>query len=144
MNGGFDPVVVNPSGFRVQRASQQTPFYFGGSQVPIHMATGGGIMRINRPPVLPPHLSKMRGGMLRPPVPPLNIAAMRKRQLMTNLNLLNRAYTEKYGGREPYMRSMKDFYDTAIREINAQDLTDEDVFRVMLEHIHQQRLNSGV
>ena len=64
MNGGFDPVVVNPSGFRVQRASQQTPFYFGGSQVPIHIATGGGIMRINRPSVLPRHLSKMRGGML--------------------------------------------------------------------------------
>ena len=64
MNGGFDPVVVNPSGFRVQRASQQTPFYFGGSQVPIHKATGGGIMRINRPPVLLPHLSKIGGGMV--------------------------------------------------------------------------------
>ena len=54
MNGGFDPVVANPSGFRVQRASQQTPFYFGGSQVPVHIATGGGIMRINRPPVITP------------------------------------------------------------------------------------------
>lgn len=65
MNSGFDPVVVNPSGFRIQRESQQKPFYFGGSQVPVHIATGGmdgrGVMRINRPQVLPPHLVKKSG-----------------------------------------------------------------------------------
>ena len=37
----FNPVVVYPSGFRVQRASQQKPFHFGGSSVP--MMRGGGI-----------------------------------------------------------------------------------------------------
>ena len=66
MNGGFDPVVVNPSGFRVQRASQQTPFYFGGSQVPIHIATGGGIMRINRPPIKPAFLMEEMTGITEP------------------------------------------------------------------------------
>ena len=31
MNSGFIPKVVNPSGFRIQTASQQPPFYFGGT-----------------------------------------------------------------------------------------------------------------
>lgn len=61
MNSGFNPVVVSPSGFKVQRQSQQMPFHFGGSQVPVHIMTGGGTMRINRPPVIPPHLAKMSG-----------------------------------------------------------------------------------
>lgn len=68
MNSGFEPVVMYPGGFKIQRQSQQTPFYFGGSQVPVHMATGGmegsgAVMRINRPPVRPPSLA-MSGGML--------------------------------------------------------------------------------
>jgi hypothetical protein len=75
MNSGFSPVVVNPSGFKVQRQSQQMPFHFGGSQVPIHMMTGGGMPREAVPfkqqgrPVMsirpirkpPPHLAKMSG-----------------------------------------------------------------------------------
>ena len=60
MNSGFSPAVVNPSGFKVQRQSQQTPFYFGGSQVPLQQMIGSGVMKVNRPPV---HLG-MRGGML--------------------------------------------------------------------------------
>ena len=42
MNTGFIPVVVSPSGFRVQRASQQVPFHFGASSV-APMMRGGGI-----------------------------------------------------------------------------------------------------
>jgi len=75
MNSGFNPVVVNPEGFKVQRQSQQMPFHFGGSQVPIHMMTGGGMPRVAVPfiqpkrPVMsirpirkpPPHLAKMSG-----------------------------------------------------------------------------------
>ena len=36
MSGGFNPKVVNPYGYRVQTKSGelQTPFFFGGSQVP--------------------------------------------------------------------------------------------------------------
>lgn len=45
MNSGFDPLVVNPYGFKIQTQTQQTPFYFGGSQVPVHMMTGGGMPR---------------------------------------------------------------------------------------------------
>jgi hypothetical protein len=33
MNSGYYPVVVNP-GLRVQTKSNQTPFFFGASQVP--------------------------------------------------------------------------------------------------------------
>ena len=49
METGFNPVVVAPSLWRVQTATQQKPFRFGGSQVPQRMG-GTGIMRINRPP----------------------------------------------------------------------------------------------
>ena len=41
MNSGFNPIVVSPSGFKVQRASQQAPFHFGGSNMP--MLSGRGI-----------------------------------------------------------------------------------------------------
>jgi hypothetical protein len=37
MNSGYYPVVVNPGLKRVQTQSQQTPFYFGGSQVPTNL-----------------------------------------------------------------------------------------------------------
>ena len=43
MNSGFNPVVVAPSAFRVQRASQQIPFHFGASSVAPMMMRGGGI-----------------------------------------------------------------------------------------------------
>jgi hypothetical protein len=43
MNSGFSPAVVNPSGFKVQRQSHQTPFYFGGSQVPLQHMVGRGM-----------------------------------------------------------------------------------------------------
>jgi hypothetical protein len=83
MNSGFNPVVLNPEGFKVQRQSQQMPFHFGGSQVPIHMMTGGGMPRVAVPfiqpkrPVMsirpvrkpPQHLAKMSGGMLNPNTP---------------------------------------------------------------------------
>ena len=45
MNTGFDPVVVAPGLWKTQTASQQTPFRFGGSQVPIHLAMRGSGMR---------------------------------------------------------------------------------------------------
>lgn len=61
MNSGFSPVVVNPSGFKVQRQSQQPPFYFGGSQVPIQKMAGSGVMKINRPPVFTPIMRKNLG-----------------------------------------------------------------------------------
>ena len=52
MNTGFDPVVVAPGLWRTQTASQQTPFHFGGSQVPINLGMrGSGIMKINRPKI---------------------------------------------------------------------------------------------
>ena len=70
MNTGFDPVVVAPSLWKVQTATQQRPFRFGGSQVPAHLGSrGSGMMRkdivpyqqqdrpimmINRPKVPPP------------------------------------------------------------------------------------------
>lgn len=60
MNSGFSPAVVNPSGFKVQRQSQQTPFYFGGSQVQLQHMIGSGVMKINRPPA---YLG-VKGGML--------------------------------------------------------------------------------
>lgn len=41
MNSGFDPLVVAPSSFKLQTASQQVPFHFGGSQVPLHLAMRG-------------------------------------------------------------------------------------------------------
>ena len=40
MNTGFIPVVVSPSGFKVQRASQQAPFHFGGSPLPMYSGRG--------------------------------------------------------------------------------------------------------
>jgi hypothetical protein len=45
MNSGFDPVVVAPGLFKTQTATQQKPFRFGGSQVPIHLAMSGSGMR---------------------------------------------------------------------------------------------------
>lgn len=69
MNSGFDPVVVAPSLWKVQTATQQTPFRFGGSQVPAHLGSRGSgmmrkkivpyqqqerpVMRINRPQTIP-------------------------------------------------------------------------------------------
>ena len=57
MNSGFDPVVVAPGLWRTQTATQQTPFHFGGSQVPIHLGMRGSGMRpvmsirpVRRPP----------------------------------------------------------------------------------------------
>ncbi len=41
MNTGFDPVVVAPGLFKTQTATQQKPFRFGGSQVPIHLGMMG-------------------------------------------------------------------------------------------------------
>jgi hypothetical protein len=41
MNSGFDPVVVAPGLWKTQTASQQMPFHFGGSQVPIHLGMRG-------------------------------------------------------------------------------------------------------
>lgn len=31
MDSGFNPKVLHPSGFKIQTASQQPPFYFGGA-----------------------------------------------------------------------------------------------------------------
>lgn len=45
MNTGFDPVVVAPGIWKTQTASQQMPFRFGGSQVPIHLGMMGSGMR---------------------------------------------------------------------------------------------------
>ena len=62
MNTGFDPVVVAPGLFKTQTASQQMPFRFGGSQVPIHLAMRGSgmgerpVMSI-RPVRRPPKMS---------------------------------------------------------------------------------------
>ena len=50
MNSGFDPMIVAPSLFRRQTASQQTPFHFGGSQVPLHLGMSGGRMASKPPP----------------------------------------------------------------------------------------------
>jgi hypothetical protein len=52
MNSGFDPVVVAPGLFKTQTATQQKPFHFGGSQVPIHLGMRGSGMAIR--PVKPP------------------------------------------------------------------------------------------
>lgn len=52
MNSGFDPVVLAPGMWKTQTATQQTPFHFGGSQVPINLGMrGSGIMKINRPKI---------------------------------------------------------------------------------------------
>ncbi len=42
MNSGYFPVVVSP-GVRPQTSDIQAPFYFGGSQVPNTIMTGGAI-----------------------------------------------------------------------------------------------------
>jgi len=68
MNSGFDPVVVAPGMWKVQTATQQKPFRFGGSQVPLHLGMlgsgtmntmGRGEMKINYPPTIPK--ASMRG-----------------------------------------------------------------------------------
>ena len=41
MNTGFDPVVSAPGLWKTQTATQQKPFRFGGSQVPIHLGMMG-------------------------------------------------------------------------------------------------------
>lgn len=41
MNSGFDPVVLAPGLWKTQTATQQKPFRFGGSQVPIHLGMRG-------------------------------------------------------------------------------------------------------
>jgi len=41
MNSGFYPTVVMPGCFRVQTQSQQLPFYFGASTVPLDLAMSG-------------------------------------------------------------------------------------------------------
>lgn len=41
MNSGFDPMIIAPSLFKKQTASQQAPFFFGGSQVPLHLGIKG-------------------------------------------------------------------------------------------------------
>ena len=52
MNSGFDPVVLAPGLWKTQTASQQTPFHFGGSQVPINLGMrGSGVAKINRPKI---------------------------------------------------------------------------------------------
>jgi hypothetical protein len=52
MNSGFDPVVLAPGLWKTQTATQQTPFHFGGSQVPINLGMrGSGINKINRPKI---------------------------------------------------------------------------------------------
>ena len=67
MNSGFEPVLVAPGRWKVQTATQQKPFRFGGSQVPLHLGMlgsgiddmnkmGRSVMKINRPPVGPPKL----------------------------------------------------------------------------------------
>ena len=67
MNTGFDPMVVAPSLFKVQTKSQQVPFRFGGSQVPIHLGMRGKgvVMKINRPKIpeaiMRKRMSEMRG-----------------------------------------------------------------------------------
>jgi hypothetical protein len=48
MNSGFDPMIVAPSLFRRQTASQQAPFHFGGSQVPLHLGMKGRGMKGGR------------------------------------------------------------------------------------------------
>jgi len=62
MNSGFDPVVVAPSLWKVQTQTQQRPFRFGGSQVPVHLGSrGSGVMKINRPPNIPRPFAKGEG-----------------------------------------------------------------------------------
>lgn len=62
MNGGFDPVVVAPSLWKVQTQTQQIPFRFGGSQVPANLGSrGSGMMKINRPPNVPRPFAKGEG-----------------------------------------------------------------------------------
>jgi hypothetical protein len=44
----YHPTITDPGAFKVQTASQQKPFYFGGSQVPINLnlkpqASGEGL-----------------------------------------------------------------------------------------------------
>lgn len=46
MNTGFDPVVVAPGLWKTQTATQQMPFRFGGSQVPIHLGMMGRGMAV--------------------------------------------------------------------------------------------------
>jgi len=53
MNSGFDPMIVAPSLFRKQTASQQSPFFFGGSQVPLHLGMRGRGMTSSKYKVKP-------------------------------------------------------------------------------------------
>lgn len=54
MNSGFDPVVVAPGLWKTQTATQQRPFHFGGSQVPIHLGMrGSGMTKLDRPMTRP-------------------------------------------------------------------------------------------
>jgi len=51
MNSGYFPVVVSP-GVRPQTSDIQAPFYFGGSQVPNTIMTGGAIYNPTGDPVI--------------------------------------------------------------------------------------------
>ena len=81
-------MIVAPSLFRRQTASQQAPFHFGGSQVPLHLGmTGGRILSLPKPKSKQPNLNnadflealrksrekKMSGGRMPPPPPEQNL-----------------------------------------------------------------------
>jgi len=51
MNSGYFPVVVSP-GVRPQTSDIQAPFFFGGSQVPNTIMTGGAIYNPTGDPVI--------------------------------------------------------------------------------------------
>lgn len=55
----YHPTISHPGSFQVQTASQQKPFYFGGSQVPINInpslgtINGSGIKHIDKKLYIP-------------------------------------------------------------------------------------------
>ena len=58
MSGGYSPLVLHPGHFQVQTESQQKPFFFGASQVPVNLGlkhssfSGSGMILTSTDPTI--------------------------------------------------------------------------------------------
>jgi hypothetical protein len=55
----YHPTIAEPESFKVQTASQQKPYYFGGSQVPINLGLENTNLNITGQGLGKKHISKM-------------------------------------------------------------------------------------
>lgn len=55
----YHPTIAEPGAFKTQTASQQKPFYFGGSQVPVNLELSDTNLNIKGEGLGKKHLSKI-------------------------------------------------------------------------------------